>query len=64
MCAECATDWDGINYCVACLERRRGALRSGRRLPGWLVLGLASGLLLVATARVMVWTAVLLAGLR
>ena len=58
LCAECATDWDGINYCDTCLGRRRVAMRSARRLPGWVALALGSALLLFAAARLMVWTVV------
>jgi hypothetical protein len=64
VCAECATDWEGINYCASCLARRRAAARSGLRLPGWLALAAACSLLLLLAARLMVWTGVVLAGLR
>jgi len=63
VCAECATDWDGVNYCAACLAGRRTATRSGSRLPGWLALAAACLLLLLLAARLMVWTGVLLASL-
>jgi hypothetical protein len=63
LCAECATDWDGINYCEDCLGRRRVAMRSRRRLPGVVLLAASSALLLVAVAWLMAWTAVLYAGL-
>ena len=63
LCAECVTDWDGINYCEGCLGRRRLAMRSQRRLPGWVVLAAGSLLLLYLVGRLMAWTAVLYAGL-
>jgi hypothetical protein len=59
VCLECATTWDGINYCAVCLGRRRQA--AGPR-TSWLglaiVVGAAAGLLWVL-ARVMVWASVL-----
>jgi len=64
VCAECATDWDGVNYCAPCIERRRQRLRSHRRWPGLVLLAVASVLLLLAAARLTVWTGVVLAGLR
>jgi hypothetical protein len=64
VCAECATDWDGINYCASCLARRRSARREGRLLPGVVALAAACALLLFATVRLMVWTGVFAAGLR
>ena len=63
LCVECVTEWDGINYCERCLARRRAAMRSRRRLPGWLALGAGSLLLLFVVARLMAWMAVLYAGL-
>jgi hypothetical protein len=64
VCAECATDWDGVNYCAPCIEKRRVRLRSHRRGPGLVVLAIACALLLVAAARLTVWTSVVLASLR
>jgi hypothetical protein len=62
VCGACATEWDGINYCVSCLAQRRRAETT--RAP-WLgaaaVLLAASGLWL-ASAELMVWLAALLAG--
>jgi hypothetical protein len=59
VCQECATTWDGINYCAACLESRRQA--AGPR-ASWLglavVVGAATGLIWILT-RVMVWASVL-----
>jgi hypothetical protein len=63
LCQECATQWDGIWHCAACLGARRGA--AVRRVPllGWVVVIAASLLILFCSARVMVWTGALLAGL-
>jgi hypothetical protein len=61
VCQECATEWDGINYCVACLAERRLAVRSSSSLLGWAAVLLASALLFVACARLMVWAGVFVA---
>ena len=61
VCEECATQWDGINYCVACLARRRAkAVAKSPVLPwlGWGVATIALGWLAV---RIMVFTGALLA---
>ena len=64
VCGECATEWDGVNYCAACLVRRRARQRDHRRGPGVIALVLASALLLVAAARLSVWAGVFAASLR
>jgi hypothetical protein len=63
LCQECATQWDGIWHCAACLAAKRGA-RAGRSpLLAWAAVVLASLILLYAGARVMVWTGAALASL-
>ena len=60
VCQECATTWEGINYCAPCLARRRQLPRTSTPWAGWLlVLGAAAGLFWVVT-RLMVWAGVLL----
>ena len=60
VCQECATEFDGINYCVACLAKRRAASRQGASVIGWLfVLAAAAALFLVGPS-VMVWGTTLL----
>ena len=63
LCQECATQWDGIWHCAACLAAKRGS--TVRRVPllGWVAVIAASLLILFCSARVMVWTGALLAGL-
>jgi hypothetical protein len=63
LCQECATQWDGIWHCAACLSARRHP--DVRRSPffSWLSVVAVSLFMLFAGARVMVWTAALLAGL-
>lgn len=63
VCAECATDWQGINYCAPCLARRREVARVLRPWPGRITLLVASGLLAVVLTRLIAWTGVFLAGL-
>jgi len=63
LCQECATQWEGIWHCAACLGARRGATvrRSAKAsTAGAIVLSL---ILLYCSARVMVWTGALIAGL-
>jgi B-box zinc finger protein len=63
VCGECATEWDGINYCVSCLAAQRRAGRGTRSTLGALSLALASVLLFGAAVRLMVWLGVLMAAL-
>jgi B-box zinc finger len=59
VCQECATEWDGINYCVVCLAARRGAARAPSSTVGLLLaVGVSVALFFVA-ARLMVWVGVL-----
>ncbi len=56
-CAECATEWEGINYCHSCLAQVRGRVRAdhSRFLPLLtLALTVALGYLLT---RVIAWGA-------
>jgi hypothetical protein len=64
LCQECATQWDGIWYCAQCLAARRGASRGRSHAGGWIAVIAASIVLLFFSTRLMVWTGVLLAGLR
>lgn len=63
LCQECATQWDGIWHCHACLTAKRG--EGVQRMPvmGWILVIAASFLILFCSAHVMVWTGALLAGL-
>jgi hypothetical protein len=60
VCQECATDWDGVFYCSACLAGRRKM--SGSRAPvlGWILVLLACAALFGAGPRLLVWGATLL----
>ena len=61
VCQECATTWEGINYCTPCLARQRRSRTAVTPWIGWiLVLGAAAGLFWAVT-RLMVWAGVLAA---
>ena len=63
LCQECATQWDGIWYCAICLGTRRTATVQRSPVFGWIAVVTLSLFMLFAGARVMVWTAALLAGM-
>ena len=63
VCQECATTWDGIHYCVECLAAKRRAGEGRASWLGFALVSLACVGLLAATARLMVWAGVTLAGL-
>jgi hypothetical protein len=55
ICQECATHWDGINYCVTCLAGRgRGVATVGRRSQ-WFVLAICASLFFWLAVRAMLW---------
>ena len=63
LCQECATQWDGIWHCSACLAAKRSAKRERSAVFSWISVIAASLLLLYLGARVMVWTGAILVGL-
>lgn len=63
ICQECATQWDGINYCTSCLEQRRGAPRERSAVGSWLLVSGMAVLLFVAAYKLRVITGVALAAL-
>jgi hypothetical protein len=48
VCQECATPWEGIHYCSACLGSIRGKSAVRSPLLGWVSLLAAIGFLLYA----------------
>ena len=62
LCQECATQWDGIWHCAQCLGAKRGAQVERSPLLSWVGVVLVSALLLFTGARLMVWTAAVIAG--
>jgi hypothetical protein len=63
LCQECATQWDGIWHCAACLAAKRAATTQRSPVFSWLAVLTTSLVLLYLGARVMVWTGAILAGL-
>jgi B-box zinc finger protein len=64
LCQECASSYEGIFYCAACMAARRRAAGAGRAPFGWIFVVLATLLLLGLHARAAVWAGALLAGWR
>ena len=60
LCQECATDWDGIFYCAACLAGRRKAASRGVPVAAWILVTLAAAALFAVAPRLLVWGATLL----
>ena len=63
LCQECATQWDGIWHCAACLGVKRGAKVERSPVFSWLGVLVLSAILLYTGARLMVWTAAVIASL-
>lgn len=63
LCQECATPWEGIHFCAACLAARRGSGRERRRLLAWLPMLLAAALLFLLANELRVFVAVALGGM-
>lgn len=58
VCLECATTWDGINYCATCLAEKR---RTAKPRSSWIAaipVALAAAGLFWAVTRLMVWSTV------
>jgi hypothetical protein len=63
VCQSCATQWDGIYHCTACLAARRSASAVRGSVGGWIALAAGAAAALWLSARAMVWAAALIAGL-
>jgi len=63
LCQECATQWDGIWHCAACLGAKRGKRAERSPAASWIGVAFVSLIFLYLGARVMVWTGALIAGL-
>jgi hypothetical protein len=64
LCQECATQWDGVWHCTQCLTAKRSAPPPKRGAGGWIAVSFSTLLLLYLGSRFLVWTGVLLGGLR
>lgn len=56
VCLECATQWDGINYCVTCLKTKREATRERSSVVAWTIMLLLIAGLFAAGSLAMVWS--------
>lgn len=63
LCQGCSTQWDGIWHCASCLGVKRGAKVERSPLLSWIGVTIVSAALLFTGARLMVWTAAVIAGL-
>jgi Ca2+/Na+ antiporter len=63
VCGECATEWDGINYCAACLAARRREVVRRTNFLGFVAMLLATALLFIVASRLAVWLGVLVVSL-
>lgn len=63
LCQECATQWEGIWHCAACLAVKRGAVVQRSPVWNWFAVITLSFVMLFAGARLMVWTAAVIAGM-
>ncbi len=61
LCQECATSWDGINYCASCMATRRKTAGGGSSTAGWIAAGAAAALLAWLAPKALLWGSVLLA---
>jgi hypothetical protein len=63
LCDECATTWDGINYCSRCLQARGTAARTRRPWLPALLLIVVVAALFVVHVRLIVWMGAVVAPL-
>lgn len=63
LCQGCATDWDGIWHCAACLAAKRSGGKKRSGVFGWVSVSVLSALLLYSSARLMVIISAIIAGL-
>jgi hypothetical protein len=61
VCQECATTWDGVNHCRACLAARGGAARSRALVGAWIACALFCAAALLLAARGIAWSTAMLA---
>ena len=60
ICQECATQWDGINFCVACLAARSRATTKRGPWLAWITVTLGAIIFFWVALRMTVWIGVLL----
>jgi len=60
LCQECATEWDGIFHCAACLGARRTASSVRGAGVGYVLVGVACAVLFLLGPKLLIWGATLL----
>jgi hypothetical protein len=60
LCQECATEWDGVFHCSACLAAKRTTTAARAPVAGYVLVGIACVLLFVVGPKLLVWGATLL----
>jgi len=60
LCQECATEWDGIFHCAACLGRRRTASATRGAGFGYALVAIACAVLFLLGPKLLIWGATLL----
>lgn len=55
LCRECATEWDGIWHCTACLGARRTVTVAQRPALRWLGVLMTTAVFAFLTTRVLLW---------
>jgi hypothetical protein len=59
VCQECATHWNGVNYCLACLKKKRVHARERSPVLAWLVMCAMIAGLLYAGSFLLAWVGVI-----
>ena len=60
VCLECSTQWDGVNYCVACLKKKRESHSERGSFLAWAAMLLAIVALTAIVSVATVWSGTLL----
>lgn len=60
LCQECATEWDGIFHCAACLGARRTVSATRGAGLGYVLVTVACGILFLIGPKLLIWGATLL----
>lgn len=55
VCQECATQWEGINYCIHCLRLRREKTKTPSSVPTATFVVMATALLYFMASYLMMW---------
>ena len=60
LCQECATEWDGIYHCAACLAKQRTAAPTGASKAGYILVAAVCVILFFIGPKLLLWGATLL----